>query len=711
MSRSEASNDAHVHNQSSVSGNSLQAGTVHGDVHFHQSTSRDIVVPRQLPGAARHFVNRAVEQDALTTLANGATSEGVVLISTIDGTAGVGKSTLAVYWAHRQRDRFPEGQLYVNLRGFDPTAEPMTPSDALTSFLSALGVTAERVPEDVDTRAALFRSLVHEKKLLILLDNAHSVEQVRPLLPGTPRSLVIVTSRNRLDDLVIRHGATRISLDVLTQAEARDLLGRYLGHERLNAEPAAVDGLIKHCAGLPLALGLVAVHAAGNPDFLLEDLLTDLADERERLDTLDIGGETGIRAVFSWSYRSLPDHAARMFRLLGLPSGPDIGFEVAADLAGITHREARRALTELVRANLIEQHVPGRYRFHDLLRAYAAECAAKDETPDARLAAIRRVFDHYLRTGHRMIQQHAAQARIFVPELPPSDIIGQTFADMQDLMKWWDAERTNTLAAIAQASQLELYDYAWQIPHVLIVPFQLRSNTTDWIAVCHTALDAVHHIGDQQAEAHVLDDLGTAYYTRKEYTAATAAFEQSLTLHRNAGDPFSEGMANINVALLYLSEQRYSEAEELLQLGLELTQEAKSSYGVGNAHSALGQLRHKLGQFDRAFDHFREALRLYRDADEEYGIGFVLQCLADAFRSVSRWTDAIDTYRQAAAHCHEIGHQRGEAASLRGLGTALSESGDLDGANEAWHQALTIFEELGDPEAEDVRAALDDQPR
>jgi hypothetical protein len=372
----------------------VQAGAIHGDVHFHGAAGEQAVVPRQLPVASRHFVNRAVEQDVLTTVLNGASSEQVVLLSTIDGVAGVGKSTLAVHWAHRMRDRFPDGELYVNLRGFDPAMEPVAAGEALADFLTALAVPAERIPEGLDARAALFRSTVHDKKILILLDNARSSEQIRPLLPGSSSCVVLVTSRNRLDDLVIREGATRISLKVLTHDEAYDLLRRYLRDDRLAAESSAVNALIAHCAGLPLALGIVAFRAAELPDYPLADLVAELKDERDRLDTLDCGGETGLRAVFSWSYRLLSTDAARIFRLLGLPTGPDISLAAAADLAGVAQREARKLLGELCRANLLEQHVPGRFRFHDLLRAYAAECAARDESAEDRLAAVHRLFDH-----------------------------------------------------------------------------------------------------------------------------------------------------------------------------------------------------------------------------------------------------------------------------------------------------------------------------
>ena len=349
-------------------GQSVQAGTVQGDVHFHASSAQD-PVPRQLPGAARHFVNRSVEQDALSTVLGAAGGEGVVLLSTIDGTAGVGKSTLAVHWAHQRRDVFPDGELYVNLRGFDPVADPMSAAEALAIFLAALGVPAERVPDDQQARAALFRSAVHGKRMLLLLDNARTAEQVRPLLPANPTCLVLVTSRNRLNDLVVHEGAARVGVQVLTAEEAHDLLGRYLGRERLAAEPGSVRALVEHCAGLPLALGIVAVRAAENPDLSLDELVGELSDERERLDALDAGGETGVRAVFSWSYRSLSPEAARAFRLLGLPTGPDIGLAAAADLLGTTRSKDRNVLAELTRAHLLDQPQQGRYAFHDLLRA------------------------------------------------------------------------------------------------------------------------------------------------------------------------------------------------------------------------------------------------------------------------------------------------------------------------------------------------------
>ena len=374
------------------SGHVVQSRAIHGDVHFHAGAGEVPVStaqapPRQLPTSVRHFVNRAVEQDALTTLLNGANKnraneDGAVLVSAIDGIGGVGKSTLAVHWAHHQQEHFPDGELYVDLHGFDPSAEPTPPADALATFLTALGIPTEQLPVTLDARAARFRSMLHDKRMLVVLDNATAAEQVRPLFPASSSCLVLITSRNRLDDLVMHEGAWRMTLDVLTRAEAIELLERYLGRDRLDAEPEAVDALIEHCAGLPLALGIAAVRAAQVPGSSLHSLVAELQDEQERLDVLDDQGRTGVRSVFSWSYRSLSPEAARLFRLLSLPSGPDIGLAAITALADTSRREVRRTLAELTRSSLLEQRTSSRYQFHDLLRAYAMECVHQDESAE-----------------------------------------------------------------------------------------------------------------------------------------------------------------------------------------------------------------------------------------------------------------------------------------------------------------------------------------
>jgi hypothetical protein len=345
-------------------------------------------VPRQLPAGRRQFVGRQDELDELTALLDAAVPEsGTVIITAIAGTAGIGKTALAMHWAHQIKSRFPDGQLHVNLRGFDPQA-PVDSGQALRGFLEALGVVPSGIPDDLDARAAVYRTVVADRHLLIMLDNAASADQVRPLLPNTPTCLVIVTSRNRLDGLAVREGAHRITLKVLPTKDALDLLAQRITPDRLATEPEAAADLINLCARLPLALSIVAARAANHP---LHHLVRQLEDERSRLDILDLGDpDLDIRAVFSWSYHALSPEAARLFRLLGLHPGPDIDRHACAALI------ERPRLTELTAAHLVEEYRPDRFRFHDLLRAYAAECAEKDEPPSGRHNAIRALIKYYI---------------------------------------------------------------------------------------------------------------------------------------------------------------------------------------------------------------------------------------------------------------------------------------------------------------------------
>ncbi len=360
--------------------------------------------PRQLPAAMADFTGRGAELAALTQVLDqtGVGGLGTVVISAIGGTAGVGKTALALHFAHQVAGRFGDGQLHVNLRGYDPTGSPATSAAAIRGFLEGLGVPPERIPASPEAQAGLYRSLLSGKRMLIVLDNARDEQQVRPLLPASPASLVLVTSRNQLSGLAAADGARLISLDVLTHAEAVQLLTARLGAHRAVAEPAAVDRIASLCAGLPLALAVAAARAAARPGFPLSALAAELADSAVRLDALDAGDPvSSVRAVLSWSYQQLGDEPARMFRLLGIHPGPDITAPAAASLGGRGQPQARRLLRDLARAHLITEHVPGRYAFHDLLRAYAAEQAHSTDSESSRRQATGRVLDHYLHTAAR----------------------------------------------------------------------------------------------------------------------------------------------------------------------------------------------------------------------------------------------------------------------------------------------------------------------
>ena len=425
------------------------------------------VTPHQLPAAARHFVGRAAEIESLTGLLNRAGNDGAVPISVIAGTAGAGKTFLALHWAHQVADRFPDGQLYVNLRGFDPTGPPVTPRAALRGFLNALRAPGVRAVAKLEMQAALYRSLLAGKRMLVVLDNARDAAQVRPLLPGSPGCMVLVTSRSRLTGLIAAEGAHTLVLDALTHTESRLLLTRRLGAARLADEPAEADEVAKLCAGLPLALGIAAARLAIRPRLTFAMLAAQLREAPDRLTVLEAGDPgSSVRAAFSCSYQGLPSAAARMFRLLGVHEGPDITVAAAASLAGVPVAEADQAIGCLTEMCLLTEHTPGRFALHTLLHAYASREAGIHETGE-RQAAQARMLDHYLHTAH-------AAARVVDPcreaiSLPPlaARVRPQTFATRQQALSWFEAEQTALVAVMASAADTGLATHAWQLAWVL----------------------------------------------------------------------------------------------------------------------------------------------------------------------------------------------------------------------------------------------------
>jgi hypothetical protein len=409
---------------------------------------------------------RAAELQALTKVLNhdGAGTPGTVVISAIGGTAGVGKTALALRFAHQVAGLFPDGQLHVNLRGFDPSGSPASPADAIRGFLDALGVPPERIPPTADAQAGLYRSLITDKRMLIVLDNARDEHQARPLLPASPGSLVIITSRNQLAGLAAADGARLLSLDVLTHDEAVQLLTARIGADRAAAEPGALDEIAVLCAHLPLALTVAAARAAARPGFPLTALAAELRGAAGRLDALDSGDPAAsVRAVFSWSYQQVGTAAARLFRLLGLHPGPDISVPAAASLAAVDEPQARRLCRELARDCLITEHAPGRYAFHDLLRAYAASMARDTDSQPDRVAAMGRILDHYLHTGEHssMLLNPSREPLALAP--PSLGTCPERPADHRQGLAWFDAEHQILLAAVTLAAETGADGHACQL--------------------------------------------------------------------------------------------------------------------------------------------------------------------------------------------------------------------------------------------------------
>ena len=478
-------------------------------------------VPRQLPTAVPYFAGRTSELRLLDAMLSdaGRGSTGVV-ISAIGGTAGVGKTALALNWAHRVAPNFPDGQLYANLRGFDPAGSPAEPADVLRGFLDALQVHPERFPATTEGLAALYRSLLADRTMLVLLDNAADVAQVRPLLPASPRCLVIVTSRRELSALAAAEGARLLSLDVLPEREAIELLAARLGTDRADAEPDAITQLATLCARLPLALSVIVARAAAAPNLPLAALVTELTELQGRLDALDVGDPAAnVRTVFSLSYRHLPEAAARMFRLLGLHPGPDISAPAAASLAGVPLAEARAALRDLTRASLIIESAPGRYGFHDLLRAYAAEQAALREGRERR-EAIHRMLDHYLHTARRAhVVLYPGRQRVDLGR-PRALVTPEGFGAKPFALAWLRAEYQVLLKIIDLAAREGFDDYAWRLPVVLWTFFDVCGHWHDGTRMHRTALEAARRCGDQFGQAHALRGLGTFEVMLGDYAQA-----------------------------------------------------------------------------------------------------------------------------------------------------------------------------------------------
>jgi NB-ARC domain-containing protein/tetratricopeptide repeat protein len=464
------------------------------------------------------------------------------MIFVISGTAGVGKTALAVRWAHQLQDRFPDGQLYVNLRGYHP-GPPMTPEQALDCFLRALDVSVEKIPIGMDEKAGLYRSLLNGRRVLVVLDNANTVEQVRPLLPGSPGCLVVVTSRSQLAGLFIRDGAHRVSLDPLPPAEAVLLLRQIMGAARVDAEPDVAVKLARQCAYLPLALRISAERVVSRPHITLADLAGELANERDRLDVLAAHDDetTAVRSVFFWSYRTLPPAAAHIFRLLGLHAGPDISIPVAAVLAGTTPPQARLLLNVLTGVHLLEETGHDRYRFHDLLRVYAAERVATEETDHERDSAVRRLLTWYLHTADAAGRVLTPQWRYVPLDFPEAGFLPLVFTTYQQALEWCEAESANLVAATRHAAECGQHVIAWKLPAVLWNFFILRRHWADWITTHETGLAAARHLHDRYGEAWITNNLGGCYRCLGQFDEAINYLQQALVAWRELDDRWGEG--------------------------------------------------------------------------------------------------------------------------------------------------------------------------
>ncbi|WP_033433322.1 AfsR/SARP family transcriptional regulator [Saccharothrix syringae] len=640
-------------------------------------------VPRQLPAPQPWFTGRDKEVAALAAPSPALAS--TVVITAIGGVGGIGKTALALHWAHRHADRFPDGQLYVNLRGFDPRAEPVTPHAALRGFLEALGVADP--PADLDARAALYRSLLADREVLVVLDNARDTDQVTPLLPGGARCTVLITSRSRLINLITTHGARSVALDVLDDDDAAALLGARIGAERVHAEREVVERLVRLCGGLPLALNIVAARAVTQPDLPLAALADEL--EEHRLDALD-DLSADLRTVFAGSLRVLSPPAAELFGLLGLVLSPDVSLRAAGHLSG--RADTRRLLRELEAAHLVQQHRVGRYRMHDLVRLYAAEVAPADAD-----AALERFIGYFAATAHRgdrLIEPH----RPLIPD-PVGD--PAPLADAAAAMAWFDAEHESLLAAQLLAAARGRHAVAWHLAWSSVNYHLHRGRAAEDLAAWRIALDAADALGDRFGQAAAHKFLGMAFTDVGRHDEADHHLRRMLELVDGDYD-----RAAAHRAMAWAMERRgdVAGALEHARAQLALFRELALPVRVAEALNDVGYRLARLGEYDSAEEHCREALALNEELGHTDGAAATSDSLGYIAHHRGRDAEAVEHYRRALELYRELDNSYEEASVLRHFGDVLAAVGRAGEAREAWQRALTLFRAQG--RVEDAAEAL-----
>jgi tetratricopeptide (TPR) repeat protein len=674
------------------------------------------LAPAQLPADVADFTGREAQVKHLCDLLSSpgaATDPGAVRIALVAGSGGLGKTSLAVHAAHRVRAAFPDGQLYVDLLGGTP--RPLAPAGVLARFLRDLGVDSRDIPAGEAERAARYRTVLAGRRMLVVLDNARDAAQVRALLPGAASCAVLITTRHLMPDLP---GTRLIDLTVLDEDEALALFTKIVGAQRAAAEPGAAAELLAACAGLPLAIRICAARLAARSGWSIGSMASRLRDEHRRLDELR-AGDLAVRASCEVSFASLPAGGpagrialADAFRLLGLWQGPSISVQAAAALFGTAEQPAEDALEALVDAHLLESPAPGRYKFHDLLRVYAAERAAADLSSPARDAAVSRLLGWYLRTADAAATAVSAH-RYNMPLAAPAAGEGQPlrFATSGDALSWYDAERVNVIAATRQAAGSGRPDLAWRIPPPLFIFFQSRNNWADCITTHRIALEAARRCGNRQGEAWVLNNLGEALRFMAD-SDSVGYLEQSLAIRHDIGDRMGEAQAANNLADAFRALGRLPEALDVLRRALELNRAVGYRFGEGVALVNLGDVLLSLDRADEAIGPLEQARMTFTELSYPDGIGYAQYWLGNCYATVGRDIDALDCLRQALAAHRASGNRHRQAITLRLLGRVQARHGLAAQARESRELAVAIFGELGDTEqaaevhAEDAASAV-----
>lgn len=636
--------------------------------------------PRQLPAAPKPFTGRALELAELDQAPN-----GVVVIT---GTGGVGKTSLAVHWAHQAMDRFPDGQLYVNLHGFGPSGAAVSPGDALLRFLAALDVPRAQVPHDLAGQSKLLRDALADKRVLMLLDNATDADQVEPLLPRTPNTHVVITSRTSLKPA----HAKALPLGLLPPDDARALLAARIGHDRARAEPDAVDTVVRRCARLPLALAVAGARAATQPEFPLAALADELADLDAFADDDDVTAD--LRSVFSHSCRALSPAALRLFRLLGLMPGSDISLAGAASLAALDVRETAALLAELATANLIDEPEQGRFTCHDLLRDYAAELALDSERDEA----VHRLLDHLALTSVEAGVVYTPSRHRPATPRPAPGVVVLGFGSHEEALAWLMTEHPTLMAAMPHGTATQTWLMGWSLADALA----RQAHYRDLLTSQQLAVAAVEQLDDTDGLGRTLINLGRGLSRMGRPDEATAALHRAFDVYE--GNPAGQAGVLLNIAML-CPDDRIGEAMEHTRRGLALFEECGDSYGQANALTGLAWGHGKLGRYAEAVEHAERAMRMWREMDHLIGQAEAWDNLGTGHLGLGDHAKAAEAFTRSSELFRLGGDLPLEAAAYEQLGDTYAAAGAAEQAREAWRKAVELRTRAGLP-ADAVRAKL-----
>jgi tetratricopeptide (TPR) repeat protein len=661
-------------------------------------------VPRQLPAAGFRLAGRQRHLEDLDGLVGVGRTAATGTIAMLSGTAGVGKTSLAVHWAHRVADRFPDGQLFVDLRGFDPDRPPVGPAEAVRDLLDAFGLDGRSIPDSDAAQVGLYRSVLAGLRVLVILDNARDADQVRPLLPGAPGCLTLVTSRNQLTGLVAVDGAHPLVLAPMPVAEARELLAHRLGRDRVAAEPEEADEIAVRCARLPLALAVVAARAVARPDVALADVAGELRRAHGSLDPFT-GDDTAAdtRAAFACSYQHLSGPAAALFRSLAGHPGPDLTAPAAASLTGVRLDDATAALAELAHAHLLTEWAPGRWVTHDLLRAFAGEQARRLDSVADRRSVVRRGLDHYLHAAHDAAAlTHPGRDTVAVPPAV-AGVMSVRLPDREAALSWFDSEHRVLIAAVRAAATAGFAAHAWQLAWTLVDFLDWRGHWADLAAVQRLALDAAVAAGDRVGQAQARRGLARADNRLGRYAEAHHELELAIELCQAIGDPATEARCHLNLALTLEHRGRHRRALDHALRGLDLFRAAGHRTGYADSLGIVGWYHTLLGDHERALVCCARAVALQRELGHRYGLPSTLDSLGRAYHNLGRHAEAAVAYRRAIDLYRDAGDRYHQADTLVHLGDCLHVAGAGDEAVRVWRRALEILDGLGHPAAEVLR--------